>query len=174
VELKQVIIGRRSIRHYTDNPVKREELIELLEAAKWAPSAGNIQPWAFICVTDTHKLNNIQVLSPGMLGNPKAIICVCSDQKRALERAGEGGKTLAMFDCAMATQNILLRAHDLGLGSCVIRSFNQAAIQEILSIPEHMLPELLITIGYPTTSQTPPKRRNDVFFWEEYGKGEKI
>lgn len=174
MELNQAISGRRSIRHYADNPVCREKLRELLEAARWAPSAGNIQSWAFICITDPRKLHNIQVVSPGMLGNPKALICVCSDQKRAQEKSGAAGKILALFDCAMATQNILLRAYDLGLGSCVIRSFNQAAVQEILSVPHYLTPELLITLGYPVTSPTPPKKRDNVFFWEEYGKGEYV
>ena len=69
----------------------------------------------------------------------------------------------------MAAQNILLRAHDLGLGSCVIRSFNQAAVGELLGAPEHVRPELLIILGYTDQDPEPPLRNTDILFWETFG-----
>jgi nitroreductase len=103
-----------------------------------------------------------------MLGNPQALICVCSNQERAFEKAGHGGKILALLDCAMAAQNIMLRAHDLGLATCVIRSFNQTAVRELLEAPEHVLPELLIHIGYPVKQPSKPARNMEVVHWEYY------
>jgi nitroreductase len=78
-----------------------------------------------------------------------------------------------LFDCAMATQNILLRAHDLGLATCVIRSFDQMAVRELLGAPGHVRPELLINVGYPDMSPPKPARRQDVVFWEQYGNEER-
>jgi len=168
MELKKAIFERRSIRQFTDADITPEELEMLVHAGIWAPTAGNIQPWLFFCVTGPEQIHNIQVLSPGMLGNPTALVCVCSDLNRAFEKAGEGGKTLALFDCAMASQNIMLRAHDLGIGSCVVRSFNQAAVRTILKAPSHVQPELIIMLGRPARVPNPPKRNEDVLFWEEY------
>lgn len=168
METKKAILKRRSCRRFTDKPVEKELLEELLQAGIWSPTAGNIQPWAFICITDPKSIKNIRIVSPGMLGNPNAIICICSNRKKAFKKAGDSGKTLALMDCAMASQNIMLRAFDLGLGTCVIRSFNQRAVRELLAAPEHIHPELLITIGYPAQIPPPPKRSEEVIFWEQF------
>ena len=168
MELEEAIYKRRSIRQFTEAEVTKKELEMLVKAGIWAPTAGNIQPWLFFCITEPEQIHNIQVVSPGMLANPKALICVCSDLKRALDKAGEGGKTLALFDCAMAAQNIMLRAHDMGIGSCVIRSFNQAAVRTILKAPSNIQPELIIMLGRPARVPKPPSRNEDVLFWEKY------
>ncbi len=173
MELEKAIMERRSIRQFTDKPVEKEKLQELLEAAIWSPTAGNIQPWVFICVTDPKMVHNIRVVSPGMLWSTSAVICICSDQQKALRAGGKGGAVLSLFDCAMAAQNILLRAFDLGLCSCVIRSFNQAAVRELLDAPEHIHPELLIILGYSDQSPKPPPRNTDILFWEAFG-GEEV
>jgi nitroreductase len=172
MELEQAILERRSIRRFTDQPVEKEKLEALLKAAIWAPTAGNIQPWVFVCVQEPKMVKKIRAVSPGMLWSTSAVICVCSDQQKAAAAAGKGGPTLALFDSAMAAQNILLRAHDLGLGSCVIRSFNPAAVRELLSAPEHVQPELLIILGYPDQKPSPPPRKTDTLFWETYGRKE--
>lgn len=169
MELEKAIFERRSIRRFTDEDISDENLVKLVRAGIWAPTAGNIQPWIFFCIKKPEQIHNIQVVSPGMLGNPRALICICSDLNRAYERAGEGGKVLALFDCAMAAQNIMLRAHDLGIASCVVRSFNQAAVRIILKAPTHMQPELIIMLGYPERVPKPPARNRDVMYMEEYG-----
>ena len=170
MEVKKAILERRSIRKFVEKDVPNEMLNELLEAGVWAPSAGNIQPWAFFCITDKDRIHRIQTVSPGLLGNPGALICICSDQKRAFKRAGKGGHTLALFDCAIAAQNIMLRAFDLGLGTCAVRSFNQAAVRELLEAPEHLQPELIISVGFPAEFPKPQARRMEVIFREHYEK----
>jgi nitroreductase len=170
MELQAAIMGRRSIRAFTDDPVPKEVLEELLTAGIHAPTAGNIQPWSFFCVTVPRKVHDIITVSPGIYAKPVSIICICSDQERAFRKAGRVGKLIAIMDCAMAAQNIMLRAFDLGVGSCVVRSFNQDAVRELLGAPLRLLPELLITLGYPEREPPPPARRTDVIYWEEYGE----
>ena len=168
MELKEALLTRRSVRQFEERSIEKRLLQELLIAGIWSPTAGNIQPWIFFCITEARRIHNIQVVSPGMLGNPQALICVCSDQNRAFEKAGQGGKTLALMDCAMAAQNIMLRAHDLGLATCVIRSFNQTAVRELLEAPEHLVPELLINIGYAVKQPSKPSRNMELVHWEYY------
>ena len=150
MELKQALFERRSVRQFEERAVERELLRELLDAGIWSPTAGNIQPWLFFCITEKTRIHKIQVVSPGMLGNPQALICVCSDQDRAFEKAGQGGKALALMDCAMAAQNIMLRAHDLGLATCVIRSFNQTAVRELLGTGDLTIWEKPIQVFGPS------------------------
>jgi nitroreductase len=168
MELKEAVLERRSVRQFQEKEVDKRLLEEMLVAGIWSPTAGNIQPWAFFCITENVRIHRIRVVSPGMLGNPQALICVCSDQKRAFEKAGQGGKILALMDCAMAAQNIMLRAHDLGLATCVIRSFNQSAVRELLEAPDRLLPELIITIGYASTQPSKPARNMGLLHWEYY------
>jgi len=169
MELGKALYERRSIRAFTEKTIDKKILKEILTSGIYSPTAGNIQPWAFICITDPKRIHDIITISPGILSKPVSIICIFSNQKRAFEKAGKGGKTLALMDCAMAAQNIMLRAFDLGIGSCAIRSFNQNAVREILVAPQHYVPELLITLGYPAHAPAAPKRREDIIFWEEYG-----
>ena len=77
MELEQAIFGRRSIRKFQEKSVGKTELESLIKVAIWAPTAGNHQPWAFICVTDQDIIHKINTVAPGLFGNPKAIICVC-------------------------------------------------------------------------------------------------
>src|SRR3989304_2046627 len=122
MEGAKAIRERRSVRWYPDRPVERALLEEVLQAGIWAPTGSNRQPWVFIAVTDPRTIRQIRVISPGILGDPKALICIFSDQRKA--GTFPLGPTLALFDCAMAAQNMMLQAWDLGLGSCPVRSTN--------------------------------------------------
>jgi nitroreductase len=94
------------------------------------------------------------------------LICLFSDQRKA--GAFPLGPTLALFDCAMAAQNMMLRAWDLGLGSCVMRSTNLEAVREILQTPERLRPELLLMLGYPASVPPAPARDEGAIHWERY------
>lgn len=168
MEIKDAIFGRRSVRVFADKEVEKEKLEELARAGIWAPTGGNAQPWYFIIVTKPETLRMIKAVSPGLLGVPPALMVVCSNKSANVEKMGAIGELLAIMDCSMAAQNIMLRAYDLELGTCVIRSFNLQAVGEIVKVPEGIVPELLITVGYPDREPVPPKRNEDVIRWEEY------
>jgi len=157
-ELLELMKTRRSIRAYTDEDVSEDDLRDMLEAAIWAPTAGNIQPWRFVVVTDESLIQDLKTISPGMLAAPRAVIAACADLQRAREKAGPSGDQLALFDISMACQNAMLVAHAKGLGTCVIRSFNQAAAAELLDLPETVRPELLVAVGRPAHEPPAPKR----------------
>lgn len=140
-------------------------------AAIWAPTGGNSQPWIFIPVMEPKRIKLIKAVSPGLLGLPPALIVILSNRKYNVEKMGAIGETLAEMDCCFAAENILLQAHALGLGACVIRSFNQQAVKEVVAAPEDILPELLVICGYPAAAPAPPPRRTDVIRWETYEGG---
>lgn len=168
MNVQEAIRLRRSIRQYSDRPVERTAIERILNAGIWAPTGSNRQPWVFIAVTEAATLHQIKVVSPGMLWEPKSLVCICSDQRKA--KAFPMGPTLALFDCAMAAENMMLTAVDLGLGSCVMRSTNMDAVREILEIPEHLQVELLLMIGYPDAPlPAAPGRDESVIHWERFG-----
>jgi len=170
VELWDAIKGRRSVRSFVDKPVERALLERLIEAAIWAPSGGNAQTWIFIVVNEKSRIEKIRAISPGLLGDPTALIVVCQDKDLAYKKGGELGRdTLSVMDAAIASQNIALQASAEGLGSCLVLSFHKKGIQRLINLPEHIVPELLITLGYPAESPTPPKRKfEEVTFFNEY------
>jgi len=171
LDILDIIRGRRSIRKYKTDSVPKDLIEKILEAGRWAPSAGNVQPWEFIVINDRKILDLVRKFSPGFFGDAPLAILICSNKERARKFRGSLGRDLAIIDCAMAAQNILLTAYALGLGSCPIKSFSQIAIREILEIPDHLEPELLIAIGYPDQKPPPPPKRplSEMVHLNKYG-----
>lgn len=170
MEVWEAIKGRRSVRSYKPDPVPVDLVRKLiLEAGIWAPTGGNAQTWRFVAVTDPSLIHKIRMVAPGILGGPPAVIVVCQDVDEA-ERKGSdlGRNVLTLMDTALAAQNILLAAYDQGLGTCLIASFHPGAIQQILHLPPSIVPQLLISLGYPKVNPQAPKRKTEVVWFNEY------
>ncbi|MCD6503381.1 MAG: nitroreductase family protein [Thermoplasmata archaeon] len=160
--LLEIIISRRSIRKYKDAPVEEEKIRMLLEAARWAPSAGNLQPWYFLVVRDKRTREMLAEAAYGqtwMVEAPVHIV-VFADPERSAYRYGERGRTLyCIQDTALAIQNMMLMAHALGLGTCFVGAFDERSVSKILCAPRHLRPIAIITVGYPAESPEPRPRR---------------
>ena len=155
MDVLEAIKERRSIRKYMYNEIEHNILVKILEAARWAPSGGNKQPWRFIVVTDRQQIKMLKMSSPGFYGEEAALVLVICLER---ERVSETDYDLGM-DLGMAAQNVMLAAYALGLGSCAIASFTPRAINRLLDVPDTLEVKLLISIGYPTrTPKTPPRR----------------
>lgn len=152
------IMTRTSIRHYTDQPVEDEKIETMLRAAMAAPTAGNKQPWRFIVIDDKSTLGRISEMFPSMKMAVKAplAIVVCGDTTATFK--GEG-VDYWIQDCSAATENLLLAAHDQGLGAvwCGIYPISErvAKLSELLQLPDSILPLNVIPVGYPAESPQP-------------------
>jgi len=160
--MHQLIESRRSIRKFkADKPVTREQLNMLLEAAMLAPSACNTRPWEFIAITKREILNAIANI------HPYAKMCETATAAIIVVAIPQTGMPEGYFsqDCAAATQNILLEAVSMGLGTCWCgvypREERVSSIRNLLNIPEPKIPFNVIAIGIPDES---PARRG---FFEE-------
>src|SRR3990170_235988 len=152
MELSEAIKGRRSIRAFKKQDIPEKMVETLIEAARWAPSAGNIQPWEFVIVRKPAVKKKLAQASLNQthVEEAPAVIVVCADEKRASMGYGIRGRTLyCIQDTAAATQNILLTAYSLGLGTCWIGSFNEDEAKEALNAPEGIRPVAMIPVGYP-------------------------
>ncbi|TRO51181.1 nitroreductase, partial [Candidatus Bathyarchaeota archaeon] len=141
MEVFEAIRNRHSVRSYLTNEVSSEKLQKILEAARLAPSAGNIQPWHFIVVFDQQKRKK---LSKGryakFLVESPVVLVGCGDKK-----ASPNWHTV---DTAIALQNIVLTATSEGLATCWIGSFDENQVRELLSIPERFRVVALLAVGY--------------------------
>ena len=173
MDVFEAIKDRRSVRKYKPEPVPEDLVKKILEAAVWAPSGSNIQPWKFIVIKDKKVLDMVRKISPGYFGDAPLAILVCSDKERAYKLGGELGRDyLTVAGCAVAVQNMLLAAYASGLGTCIVKSFSSIAIKHILEIPDGIEPELLVIVGYPDQSPKPPRRRplQEITYLDRYGE----
>lgn len=173
MDVFEAIYERRSIRKFLEKPVEHDKIVKILDAGRWAPSGGNTQPWRFIVVDEKNLIKMIKMFSPGMFSEPSVLIVICRDIEEARRKGGEDGERfVSIVDISMATQNMMLAAHALGLGTCVIRSFDKNVVRKLLEIPENIEPELLLAIGYPSYKPGKPPRKplTSIVFFNKYGK----
>ena len=152
MDLFEAIKTRRSIRAFTREEISDREIEKILDAARWAPSAGNIQPWIFVVVKDpgTKRRLSEAALNQFFIEEAPVVIVVCADQERSRRGYGSRGANLyCIQDTAAATQNILLAAHALGLGACWVGAFNEEEVRLILKIPRGIRPVAIVPIGHP-------------------------
>ena len=152
MEVLECIKTRRGIRKYLDKPVTWDDVSMILEAGRYAPSSGNLQNWKFVVVLDKPKREAIAEASKNQLWMATAPvhIVVVGEPVKADKHYGERGKDLyTKQNCAAAAQNMMLEAHNLGLGACWVGAFDVNKVKRILAMPEEVDPQTIITIGYP-------------------------
>ena len=156
MEVKEALLKRRSIRKFKEDKVSDEIIEELLHAAMSAPSACNKKPWEFYVITNEEKLKEIKKASKfGKYDAPLAIV-VAGNLLKALPLKFS---QYWIQDCSAATENILLRVTDLGLGAVWIGGHPQNSVEEnirkILQLPKSIVPLNIIFIGYPNEEKKP-------------------
>ncbi len=148
----EVIKKRCSVRRYQATPVPEEAIGQLLEAARWAPSAGNLQPWFFYVVRSqgVKECLAAAALEQRFIAQAPVVIVVCAEPERSGRVYGERGRRLYCYqDTAAAVQNILLAATAMGLGTCWVGAFHEDRVRECLAVPPHRVPVAIIPVGYP-------------------------
>jgi nitroreductase len=160
METLKAILTRRSIRKYSEKNIPEEYYEIILKAAMHAPSARNRQPWHFIVISNREILNKLARVNTSwkMLEEAANAIVVCGDREL------EDTESFIIQDCSAATQNILLAAHELGLGTVWLgvhpREDRLEPLKTILNIPDNILPVSMISIGKPDEYREQPDRYN--------------
>jgi nitroreductase len=165
-EILQAIRTRRVVRHMTAEPIDRAQLIEVLQAARWAPSAGNRRLQRFVAVQRPETLRLLRMVSPGMFQQPAAVVVICIDWQRVAQYGMPRQNTGVYVDVGTALQTILLAAHAIGLGAGPVTSFSKAAVRVILNLPDHLSPEALVCLGHPAPDGSPPMRTRGRITWQ--------
>lgn len=164
MDIQETLLNRRSIRKYKDQKISSQDINTMLKAAMYAPSAMNTQAWHFIVIEDKNiLLNTLQSIPYAeMLKQSTAAILVCGDSSI------EKNESWLLQNCSAVTQNILLSAFGLGIGSCWIgiQGMDEIVrnIKHQFKLPENIVPVSLISLGYP----------DEVVIAEERFKEEKI
>ena len=188
MDVKDAIMGRRSIRKYKSTPISEEDIRDILEAGTMAPSASNLQPWYFVAVSRRDKLDQIietmqkvsEAVMPSLEDRFKKYPQVVAETRHFIGMLGDAPLAILVFlfkddevytrkekelmqSTAAAIENMLLTAHDKGIGSCWMTSPLEAGLDEALR--EQFAPDkgkmmALLTFGYPDQEPKMPKRRD--------------
>jgi nitroreductase len=167
----EAIFKRRSIRKFTDQPVDRETIKILLEAAMAAPTATNCQPWEFVVVDDPEQVKKLKSNMPFGKYNAPLCIVICGNPK--ISNHVTAARMFWVQDCSAATENMLIAAVGLGLGSvwCGIHPIPtlEKRIQGVLNIPADVHPLGMVEFGYPAEEKPSRTQYNEHrIHWQEY------
>ncbi len=144
----EAITNRRSVREFTGEPVSDAELDRLLEAARWAPSGLNNQPWRFMKVPDRSTIVEISNMTKyrGVVAGASALIAVFLDSLDMYDR------TKDLMSAGAAIENILLAATDAGLGACWLGEIlaRRSDVEAVLEVSDDLELVAVIAIGRPS------------------------
>ena len=160
-EFHGFLTGRSSVREYEDAPLTEEEIEFLLACASTAPSAGNLESWDVVVVSDEELQEALAAASFDQAHVEKAatVFVVCANYVRSMSRYGERGILYAIEDATIACTYMMLAAHAKDLQSCWTGAFDDEEVRTILGLPPHIRPVSLLTVGkgHPSGSIVPRK-----------------
>ncbi len=179
--LDEILEKRRSVRAYQDRPVEPEKIRALCEAARVAPSACNSQTWRFVVVTDPELLRRIcreatrSVVSNRWIERAPVVIVGCSVLDFIANRLGSAVTGIDYFqlDMGIAMEHMVLKAVELGLGTCWVGWFNERKVKNILQIPRKVRVTALLTVGYPEEpipQARSRKKLGEIAFWDSWNR----
>lgn len=179
--LDEIIDRRTSTRAFESRPVRREDIVTLAEAARAAPSACNSQTWRFIAVTDAVAIERLcreamrPVIPNKWLVQAPLVMVGCSRLDVVANRIGARvtGIEYYRIDLGIAMEHMVLKATELGLGTCWIGWFSTRKVRRILDIPGRIRVSALLAVGYPRQENVKKRNRkplDQILFAEKWGR----
>ncbi|MBI4835273.1 MAG: nitroreductase family protein [Planctomycetes bacterium] len=160
MNIYEIIKTRKSIRNYKADSVPEEKLMNVLEAARLAPSGKNGQPWRFVVVKDKKIREALVDACKGQkyfIQAPVAIIA-CGSDAESYQKQG-GYMTSMVLDIGIAMEHLVLAATEEGLGTCWIGAFNENDVRKILNVPSNLRVVALTPLGFPDETPAPKPRK---------------
>lgn len=173
MEFLKTVASRRSIRKYKHDRIDEEDLKKILECARLAPSAKNLQPYKFILVDDKETISRLVVAcrNQTFIGEAPLVIVACANPSEAYNTLGGRGNS-AYLDTAIAMEHMVLAATDLGLGTCWIGTFSEDEVKKVLDVPDDWRAVALTPLGVPVEKPAarPKKPAGELFFMNAWGR----
>jgi nitroreductase len=160
MEILEAIKQRRSIRQFQGKAVPPEALGTLIEALRWAPSAGTLQSRRFYFVFNEGLKAGLAraALDQLFIAQAPLAVVACADHRIARHYGERGMRLYCLMDVAASLQNLLLVAQAQGLGSCWVGAFDEDEVRTLLQLPPHLRPVAIVPIGFPAEHPQPPAR----------------
>ncbi len=171
----EVIKDRRTIREFHKKPVDDNILMKILDCARYAPSAGNQQPWEFIIIKDDERKKRLAVacFEQECIVDAPVLVVVAVNMRLATSKYKERGEKLyGIQGVSAAIENMLLAAEALGVGSAWIGAFSEKAVAVLTECPDYIRPAAIVAFGYPAEEPPMPARQSlkDLIHYERFGE----
>ncbi len=163
----EALLKRRSIRVFKDAEVPLDMILKAVEVARYAPSAGNKQPWRFVIIRDSKRLEDLAKLLrySKPLTSAKVAVLVLANKDES--------PTSYMVDASLAAMYFWLALHCMGLGAVWIQTLrNINELLEFVNAPQNYVPVALFAIGWPAEQPEPKERKQlkEITYLEKYGE----
>ncbi len=163
MNILDVIKNRRSVREFKDLEIPEKAIDVLIEAIRWAPSAGNLQSRKFYFVFNEELRKRLAQAGlrhdfVSFISRAPLVVVGCADLRIASRYGERGTQLYCIQDTAASVQNLLLAAQDQGLGTCWVGAFKEDRVKEILDMPDYLRPVVLVPVGYPAKTPKAPDR----------------
>jgi len=160
MDILKAIKERRSIRDFKKKDIPEEIMNKLIDALRWAPSAGNLQARKFYFVKDATIKRKIAAaaLNQHFIAEAPLVIIGCTDSRISIKYRERGVFLYTIQDVACSIMGMMLLAHELGLGSTWVGAFYENQVSQILNLPKHLRPVAIVPVGYPSKISEPPPR----------------
>lgn len=160
-DILDLIKSRRNIKQFLPKFVSWDKIAQMIDAARHAPSCGNVQNWKFLVIFEPEQKQQVAELAYEQyeIAQASVLIIVCGEPEKAERYYGLRGEHLyTIQNCAAAIQNMLLEAQSLGLGTRWVGGFDEEAIKSMFKIPEEVRPQAIIAVGYPKEIPVKPPK----------------
>lgn len=159
-EFLNFLATRVSVREYEEGCITEDDASYLLTAASKAPSAGNLEAWDVVIVTDPGQLEMLADAAGNQhqIKDSGCVFCVCANYVRAMSRYGERGIMFAVEDATIAATYMMLAAHARRLHTCWVGAFDDGEVKGILDLPAHIRPVALLCVGRGEAPSRGPER----------------
>ena len=172
------IRSRRVTREFTAEPLTKDQLDQILTAARWAATAGNRRINRFLVVQNPRSLKLVRSIAPGIWARPTALIIICVDLDLARQDLVQIERDPSIqIDVGTAAMNMMLAAHAIGVGSCPVTSYSRSGLSKMLDLPASAVPEFILQLGIPTPAALQGHAGRgrrvtaaDLTYWERYGR----
>ncbi|HUI45699.1 MAG TPA: nitroreductase family protein [Nitrospirota bacterium] len=160
MNILDIIINRRSVRDFKDQEIPPDLINGLIEAIRWAPSAGNMQSRKFYFVFDQAVKAKLAkaALNQNFLAKAPLVVVACLDRNISARYGERGVNLYSIQDVSASIMNMMLTAHAMGLGTVWMGAFNEFEVIEILELPDNLRPISLVPVGFPSKVPFPPRR----------------
>ncbi len=172
MSIDELFFKRKSVRSFSSKKIDKVTILKLLNAARLAPSAVNYQPWRFfICSTIEIKQRIAESYPRKWFESAPLYIVACTDKSQSWKRSSDN-KDHGNIDVAIAVTHLMLKATELGLGTCWVCNFDANILKEALNLDNLLEPVAIIPIGFPTEDDSietdQPKKRKSIEEFTEW------
>lgn len=174
MDLDKAIHARHSTKKFTTKKPDWRNIIESIDAARFAPMAGDNYSLKFILISEEEKIKELASMSQqDFISKTQYVVVVCSNPSRTKNAYGKQGEVYLRQQAGAAIENFILKLQEYGLGTCWIGHFVEEQVKHLLQIPEHIQVEAIFPIGYEAEKKRvrkAPIEMDNILYFESYGE----